>query len=520
MTRCAIIGAGLAGLTAAYQLRQELPSAQIDVWEGAERIGGKLHTVPFDGGPVDMGAEAFLARRDDAHEFFAELGLADEIVYPSALRPLLYSQETTHALPTAGVMGIPATGQAVAGLVSPETVKSIDAEAQRESIAWELGGDQSLGLLVRDRYGDEVVDRCVSALLGGVYSCAADDLGVRATVPALANALDELVREGGPVTLSAAVAKVLAAGQNAASPQTSSGAKPAPVFGTFRNGYATLYERLAQASDAEIYLETFVTGIAEVPSSEVSSSEGASHSGATSSDQVGSDAQQSDSATLQSASAAATRYRLLGLGVDETLYDAVLVAAPAPMAARILKSLPGPTAKAAEIMSSIKLASSAVVGLRFASDVDPAGNALPENSGILVAADQPGVTAKAFTLSSRKWPHLAERGAIVRASFGRFGDDAITRAPEDELVDYALDDLAALTGFDGRAAGVEEIYTQRWFGGLPRYDHTHTETVQRAEEVLAGVDRIAVTGAWAGGVGVPAVIAHARKAAQSLARQL
>lgn len=515
MTRCAIIGAGLAGLTAAYQLRQELPSAQIDVWEGAERIGGKLHTVPFDGGPVDMGAEAFLARRDDAHEFFAELGLADEIVYPSALRPLLYSQETTHALPTAGVMGIPATGQAVAGLVSPETVKSIDAEAQRESIAWELGGDQSLGLLVRDRYGDEVVDRCVSALLGGVYSCAADDLGVRATVPALANALDELVREGGPVTLSAAVAKVLAAGQNAASPQTSSGAKPAPVFGTFRNGYATLYERLAQASDAEIYLETFVTGIAEVPSSE-----GASHSGATSSDQVGSDAQQSDSATLQSASATATRYRLLGLGVDETLYDAVLVAAPAPMAARILKSLPGPTARAAEIMSSIKLASSAVVGLRFASDVDPAGNALPENSGILVAADQPGVTAKAFTLSSRKWPHLAERGAIVRASFGRFGDDAITRAPEDELVDYALDDLAALTGFDGRAAGIEEIYTQRWFGGLPRYDHTHTETVQRAEEVLAGVDRIAVTGAWAGGVGVPAVIAHARKAAQSLARQL
>jgi len=114
MTRCAIIGAGLAGLTAAYQLRQELPSAQIDVWEGAERIGGKLHTVPFDGGPVDMGAEAFLARRDDAREFFAELGLADEIVYPSALRPLLYSQETTHALPTAGVMGIPATGQAVA----------------------------------------------------------------------------------------------------------------------------------------------------------------------------------------------------------------------------------------------------------------------------------------------------------------------------------------------------------------------------------------------------------------------
>lgn len=115
---------------------------------------------------------------------------------------------------------------------------------------------------------------------------------------------------------------------------------------------------------------------------------------------------------------------------------------------------------------------------------------------------------------------MAQQGTIVRASFGRFGEDAITRAQEDELVDHALDDLAAITGFDGRAAGVEEIYTQRWFGGLPRYDHTHTETVRRAEAELADADRIAATGAWAGGVGVPAVIAHARKTARDLARQL
>ena len=145
MPRCAIIGAGLAGLTAAYQLRQELPQADIDVWEGSERIGGKLHTVPFDGGPVDMGAEAFLARRPDAHEFFAELGLANEIVYPSGLRPLLYSRGQTQPLPTKGVMGIPATGEDVVGVVSPETVAVINEEAHRESIAWEIGGDQNLG---------------------------------------------------------------------------------------------------------------------------------------------------------------------------------------------------------------------------------------------------------------------------------------------------------------------------------------------------------------------------------------
>ena len=125
--------------------------------------------------------------------------------------------------------------------------------------------------------------------------------------------------------------------------------------------------------------------------------------------------------------------------------------------------------------------------------------------------------AKAFTLSSNKWPHLGEReGFLVRASFGRFGDDAIVRADEDDLVDYALDDLQKITGFDGRAAGVEEIYTQRWFGGIPRYDEKYLSTLAAVRAALADVSGIATTGAWAGGVGVPAVIADARAAAQAL----
>ena len=57
--RIAIIGAGLAGLTAAYELRDH----DVEVFEAAGRIGGKLYSVPFNDGPTDMGAEALLARR-------------------------------------------------------------------------------------------------------------------------------------------------------------------------------------------------------------------------------------------------------------------------------------------------------------------------------------------------------------------------------------------------------------------------------------------------------------------------
>ena len=104
----------------------------------------------------------------------------------------------------------------------------------------------------------------------------------------------------------------------------------------------------------------------------------------------------------------------------------------------------------------------------------------------------------------------------MRASFGRYGDTVAMTASEDDLVDWALDDLQTITGFDGRAAGVEEIFVQRWFGGLPRYDETHLATVASVKDALADVPGVGVAGAWVAGVGVPAVIGNAREAARGL----
>ncbi|MDY3128073.1 MAG: protoporphyrinogen oxidase [Corynebacterium sp.] len=475
--RIAIIGAGLAGLTAAYELRE---AAHVDVFEAADRIGGKLFTVPFNDGPTDMGAEAFLARRADATDFFKELELADAFVAPSPLRPLLYSGSELRPLPLGGVMGIPSSPEPVKDIVSADTIERIAAEADAEPIKWEVGEDRSIGKLVRERYGAEVADRIVSSLLGGVYSCQADDLGVRATVPYLAAALDELADSGKPVTLSAAVALVEKrftppAAQASSAPAEGAAQPPRPaVFQAFRDGYATLYEALAEKSGANIHLEVFVAGVERTKDGKLNVS---------------------------------------GMGVDKDTapYDHVIIATPAPTTARLLTKV---APAAAEELKKVKLASSAVVGMKIDSDAG-----LPEASGILVAADQPGVHVKAFTLSSNKWPHLKERvgnGALIRASFGRFGEDAITREEEDVLVDYALDDLKTITGFDAREAGVSEIYTQRWFGGIPRFDEHHLATIAAVREQLATVDGIEVVGAWAAGVGVPAVIADARSTARSL----
>ena len=461
----AIIGAGLAGLTAAYELHTLSAEAgaeddlKVDVYEATDRLGGKLHTVAFEAGPTDMGAEAFLARRQDAVDFFTELGLAGSLVEPSGLRSLVWVDGETRGLPTGGVMGIPSNSETVKHLVSEDTAQRIDTEADREGFDWEVGGDVNVGKLVRERYGDEVVDNIVSSLLGGVYSCTADDLGVRATIPQLAEELDRLAADG-PVHLSTAVANLERSRREM---PTGQGA----VFKTFRDGYQEVYETLAEKSGADIYIDAFISAI-ELEDS---------------------------------------KYRLKG-GEDKA-YDYVILAVPAPTAALLLK---GVAPEASEALKTVKLANSAVVGMRFATD-----EGLPQNSGVLVSTGAEDVHAKAFTLSSRKWPHLAERGgALVRASFGRFGDNVAITATEDDLVDWALDDLKTITGFDGRAAGLEEIYVQRWLGGLPRFDENHLATVAKVRSLLLDepkASHISLTGAWAGGVGVPAVIADARAAA-------
>lgn len=461
----AIIGAGLAGLTAAYELRSTGSARarendlKVDVYEATDRLGGKLHTVAFEAGPTDMGAEAFLARRQDAVDFFTELGLADSLVEPSGLRSLVWVDGEARGLPTGGVMGIPSTSETVKHLVSEDTAQRIDTEADREGFDWEVGGDVNVGKLVRERYGDEVVDNIVSSLLGGVYSCIADDLGVRATIPQLAEEFDRLAADG-PVHLSTAVANLERSRREM---PTGQGA----VFKTFRDGYQEVYETLAEKSGADIYIDAFISAI---------SLEG-------------------------------SKYRLKG-GEDKA-YDHVILAVPAPTAALLLKDI---APEASDALKTVKLANSAVVGMRFATD-----EGLPQNSGVLVSTGAEDVHAKAFTFSSRKWPHLAARGgALVRASFGRFGDNVAITATEDELVDWALDDLETITGFDGRAAGLEEIYVQRWLGGLPRFDEGHLATVAKVRSLLLDepkASHISLTGAWAGGVGVPAVIADARTAA-------
>jgi oxygen-dependent protoporphyrinogen oxidase len=58
-----------------------------------------------------------------------------------------------------------------------------------------------------------------------------------------------------------------------------------------------------------------------------------------------------------------------------------------------------------------------------------------------------------------------------------------------------------------------DTHVQRWGGALPQYAVGHLERVARIRSAVAAVPGLAVCGAAYDGVGVPAVIGSARRAA-------
>ncbi|WP_318552794.1 protoporphyrinogen oxidase [Corynebacterium provencense] len=466
----AVVGGGVSGLTAARELRHRLgPEARIIVLEAYDRLGGKLKTVDFADGPVDMGAEAFLTRRTGLAELVHGLGLGGDLRVPSGLRSCFYVDGRLVPAPRRTVMGIPARGADVADVVGADAAAAVDAEATAEPLPWTPGDDVNVGGLVRSRYGREIVEKLVSPMLGGVYSSSADALGLRATVPALAETFDDLAGRGEAVRLSDAVSHLLALREDAARAAADRGEAPTPVFNSFARGYRELVRALAEDADADIRLNTQVESVSR------------------------------------------WRGRFWLEPVGEV--DAVVVATPAPTASVLLGTVaPG----AAELLSTVQLASSAVVGMRFDTD-----NGLPETTGVLLGTDfatRATVHAKAFTFSSRKWPHLAGRGgAFVRASFGTLADSSMVEADDRTLIGYAVEDLRTVSGF---TASPVETFVQRWWGGLPCLGENHLDHMDRVRADLDGVSGIALAGAVMRGVGVPACADSGRDAARKIVADL
>lgn len=463
-----IVGGGIAGLAAAFQLRNE--PVRVTVLEASSRIGGKLSVSEVAGVPVDEGAESLYLNRRRTTGLIAEAGLGEKIMSAGPTASAIWTRGRIRNQPDRQFMGVPCDmdGLARSGVVSRAGVY----RARQDLVlpAAEREGDVSVAEHVGGRFGQEVVDRLVDPFLAGVFAGRAADLSFEATLTPLARAARSHTS--------------LADAASSLTPVLAEGQKPPPVrVATLDGGFGSLppvlaREVLAAAPDASVRTGTAVRELTR--------------------DGGG--------------------WRLTvdaGGAVERIAADAVVIAVPAGPAGRLLAGVPG-AAPAVSAFGEVPYSSVAMVALAFPRTAFPGGLGERGYAGYRVPAVD-GKAVKEVMFTSVKWPHLAGGVEIVRCSLGRFGEEHLLERDDADLVSLASGELADATGVRGAPVATR---VSRWHDALPQYTVGHGERVRRIREAVAALPGLAVCGALYDGVGVGVCMASARQATDQILRQL
>lgn len=457
MKRIAIIGGGIAGLSAAFYMeRAQRGAAPIDwlLLEKASRVGGVIRSEQHEGYVLEAGPDSFLTSKPAGAQFCRDLGLANQLITSND------SDRKTYIVVGEELMPIPDGLEfLVPTRVGPMATTPLFSVGTKMRMAKELfagGGnqkkDESVTDFVRRHFGQEMVDRVAEPLLAGVYGGNADEMSVRAVLPRFA----EMERESGSLvraTLKARKARTKAA------------AKPQPLFTTLKNG---LQEMVNAA-------------VAALPV---------------------------DHVRLRQEVAAVER---CGAGwvvkTDERSepFDAVVMATPAPVTSQLLRDV-NPALLSG--LRKIKYSSSAAVVLGYDRPIK-----LPPGHGFLVPRTE-GRSMLACTFVHRKFPFRAPEGASLLRCFV-----SSSRVPDlIQRDDYWL--LSTMLAEIREILAVTETplfaHVYRWPCALPQYSIGHLERVSEMEKILDETPGLYIIGNSFHGIGIPDCIKSGKEAAEKL----
>lgn len=564
-----VIGGGIAGLSAAWQLSQD--GLKPLLVEARGYLGGLI--APGYIGPVqvDLGAETFVPRGVETAQMVAALGL--EALAPSGdgarlfLPPNRANGESCWRLwrfLRDAYLGIPADPSAD-DVIAVLGAKAAQRAAQDRHLGSEVGQGaegETLAGFVAARMGQAVVDRLVRPIVAGIYTCDPADLATDTVTPGLRQA----TREHG--CLADAVAFLLARSRKATGGRS--------VDKCVRGGMFQLTAALSQAiTTAGGTVLTRVGAqqlIAPDAAGNADTASGATTCGASGASNAASHDASDSSGTPDSSGywqvvLAPTKpgptpsSEPVPAGTPRTLRTKrLVVACSARPALRLLASanlaaldtditipVGAPIARYSLLVDSPELDAAPVgQGLLVApaspasctdtqakpdqstpdtqATSEPCGNTQPgavepsnQGSPTQAAAVESPVGAKALSHLNVKWPWIAQALAphqhLLRLSYGRLGQSE----PQVSL-EQALADVQVLTGVTIHPEQVSEHKLVRWNGTLPPLPPSYRARIAAFMSQVENIEGLAVTGAWVGGTGVNAVVAHARTNARRLQR--
>lgn len=190
--RAVVVGGGIAGLSAAFEFQQA--GWAVTVHETGDRWGGKILTSAVGSRLVDAGPDAVLARAAAGMDLVRQLGLEDQVVHPVSKVPAYICFDgRLHELPTGTVFGVPVSLDV---LETTELISTAGKARAADDLHLPVDSrfrdgdhDPSVGHVCRHRLGDELTERLIAPLIGGINASDIDRLSLRSAAPQLAEAL-------------------------------------------------------------------------------------------------------------------------------------------------------------------------------------------------------------------------------------------------------------------------------------------------------------------------------------------
>lgn len=380
-----IVGAGISGLAAAYELRKRKTS--VLVFEKSDRPGGVIQTERVGEFVVDKGPDSLLVQKPAAVALCNEIGLGDRLIPTKAPRTAYVLRHGhLHSLPGASVLGFPTRVRPLlrSGLFSARAKARIAAELfipKRRG-----GGDESVASFVQRRFGSEAVRYIAEPLLAGIHAGDVERLSMRALFPRFVEA-------------EATHGSVIRALREMRGPRNADGA-----FRSFPRGIDEIVEGLMRVVPKEsVRLNSMVTRVE------------ATREGFT--------------VHLEDWPPVRT--------------SAVILSCPAFSTADLVRTI---DAQLADLCGSIKYLSTATVALAFPREavhhtLAGTGFVVPKSEGL-------NITAGAW-ISSKWPHRSPQGHALLRVFLGGARDPAVLAKSDRELTEIALNELGKILGLRG-----------------------------------------------------------------------
>ncbi len=460
MKRVAVVGGGVAGVAAAYELARlarEGADFQVVLFEASTRLGGIVETVREGGFVIECGPDAWVTEKPWARELAEELGLGDEVMASNdaGRKTYVLIDKKLQAMPNGMRMMVPADLDALdaSDLFSAEAKQAYHDEVRRaeELSASTPARDESVGEFVRRHFGDEVLEKIGAPLLSGVFGGDVSKLSVRAVMAPF-------------VAMEQEHGSLIAALQSRVSTSTAGA-----IFTTLRSGMGTLVDRMIAAIP-----EDWVRLSAEV--------------------------------------------RFLSYGDEGWLvgtprgverFDAVMMAAPVDVARALLAPV---DEKAAQLME-MEASSAVVVGFGFS---DAAKFLVPPGFGFLVPRGSDSLLLACTFVDQKFDDRVPHEGRLLRAFFGGKAADRLMRCGNDETAAVARMELARILG---PLPEPQMTVVRRWPRSLPQYGVGHLERMSELTERVKTLDGLWLLGNGYRGVGLPDLIRDSRAAARQFVKR-